>query len=193
MARPREFDPQVALQSAIQVFWEKGYYDTSVDEVVKRSGVAKYGIYNTFGPKRELFKKVLKQYATDRHQDIQTPIRRSVASLPEIHEFFAQVPHQITQSDYPHGCLVCSTGVEVGQRDPDINTFVKDFFADIAKVLKGCLSRAVKKGELTSQEDIDDLANYLVTEFRCALMLARSGHTAQDIQQHLKLALRVLQ
>lgn len=193
MARPREFDPQVALQAAIQVFWEKGYYDTSVDEVVKRSGVSKYGIYGTFGPKRELFKKVLKQYATDRHQDIQSPIRRSGASLPEIHEFFEQVPYQITQSDYPHGCLVCSTGVEVAQRDPEINTFVKDFFADIAKVLKGCLNRAVKQEELTTPEEIDDLANYLVTEFRCALMLARSGHTTQEIQQHLKLALRVLQ
>jgi TetR/AcrR family transcriptional repressor of nem operon len=193
MARPREFDPQAALQTAIQVFWEKGYYDTSVDEVVKRSGVAKYGIYGTFGPKRELFKKVLKQYAADRHQDIQSPIRRSGASLPEIYEFFEQVPHQITQPDYPHGCLVCSTGVEVGQRDLEINTFVKDFFADIAKVLKACLTRAVKQEELTTQEEIDDLANYLVTEFRCALMLARSGHTVQEIQQHLKFALQVLQ
>ncbi|MEM9266351.1 MAG: TetR/AcrR family transcriptional regulator [Cyanobacteria bacterium P01_F01_bin.13] len=159
MARPREFDPQIALQAAIQVFWEKGYYDTSVDEVVKRSGVAKYGIYNTFGPKRELFKKVLKQYAIDRHQDIQHPIRQPGAALPEIYEFFEQVPPQITQSDYPHGCLVCSTGIEVGQRDLEINTFVKDFFADIAKVLKGCLTRAVKQGELTTQGKIDDLAN----------------------------------
>ena len=55
MARPREFDPKAALQSAINVFWEKGYCDASVNEVVKRSGVAKYGIYSAFGTKRELF------------------------------------------------------------------------------------------------------------------------------------------
>jgi len=30
-----------------------------VDKVVKRSGVAKYGIYGTFGTKRELFLQVL--------------------------------------------------------------------------------------------------------------------------------------
>ena len=174
------------------MFWEKGYYDTSVDEVVKRSGVAKYGIYGTFGPKRELFKKVLRQYASDRHQDIQSPIRRPGASLPEIHEFFENAPHLITQEDYPHGCLMCSTGIEVGLRDLEINAVVKDFFGDIAKVLKGCLTRAVKKGELNTQEKIDDLANYLATEFRSALMLARSGHSAQEIQQHLKFALRIL-
>ena len=50
MARPREFDPQATLQTAIEVFWEKGYFDGSVDEVVKRSGVAKYGIYWSSGP-----------------------------------------------------------------------------------------------------------------------------------------------
>ena len=192
MPRPREFDPQVALQTAIQVFWEQGYYATSVDEVVKRSGVAKYGLYGTFGPKRELFKNVLKQYASDRHQDIQSPIRRPGASLPEIHEFFENAPHLITQEDCPHGCLMCSTGIEVGLRDLEINAVVKDFFADIANVLKGCLTRAIKKGELKRQEETDALANYLATEFRSALMLARSGHTVEEIQQHLTFALRFL-
>ena len=30
MARPQEFDPNEALQTAINLFWEKGYYDSSV-------------------------------------------------------------------------------------------------------------------------------------------------------------------
>lgn len=78
------FDPKDALQTTIELFWEKGYYDGSVDEVVKRSGVAKYGIYGTFGAKRDLFEKALTQYAADRHQDIQRPIRKPDASLLEI-------------------------------------------------------------------------------------------------------------
>ena len=34
MARDREFNPAEALQSAIRVFWERGYGDTSVDALV---------------------------------------------------------------------------------------------------------------------------------------------------------------
>ncbi len=48
MARTREFDPAELLQTAIRVFWEKGYADASVDEIVARSGVAKYGIYGAY-------------------------------------------------------------------------------------------------------------------------------------------------
>ncbi len=192
MARTREFDPEVALQTAIQLFWQQGYYATSVDEVVKRTGVAKYGIYGTFGPKRALFKQVLTQYAADRHRDVQSPIRRPGASLPEVREFFEQIPGLITQSGHQWGCLVCNTGVEVGLKDLEINRFVKDFFADVARVLKGCLTRAVQQGELKKQQDVDTLATYLATEFRTALILARSGHEAQEIRQHLTFALRLL-
>jgi TetR/AcrR family transcriptional repressor of nem operon len=193
MARPREFDPQDVLQTAIQLFWEKGYYEGSVDEVVKRSGVAKYGIYGTFGTKRELFMKALTQFAADRHRDIQRPIRQPDASLPEIRSFFRDAPKLMTPENDPHGCLICNTGVELGMKDPEIRDFVMEFFRDTAKVLKRCLARAVEKGELDSSSDITELATYLATEFRAALMLAASGYSRRDIKRHLNVAVRMLQ
>ena len=193
MARHREFDPQAALQTAIRVFWEKGYGATSVDDVVKQSGVAKYGIYNTFGNKESLFKQVLTQYAMDRHQDIQRPIRQPGASLPEICDFFANVPALITREDKPCGCLMVNTGVELGLNNPDIRDYINDFFDDIAQVLQRCLNRAVKKGELEPLDDSMAIATYLATEFRTALMLARSGCSQAVIEQHLNVALHILQ
>ncbi len=71
--------------------------------------------------------------------------------------------------------------------------FVMDFFRDTAKVLQRCITRAVEKGEFETSIDIAELATYLATEFRTALMLAASGHSRRDIQRHLEVALRVLQ
>ena len=192
MARPQEFDPNEALQIAINLFWEKGYYDSSVDEVVRRSGVAKYGIYGTFGTKHELFKKALAQYARDRHQDIQRPLRKPDASLPEVRTFFKEVPKLITQKNALRGCLMCNTGIELGLRDPEIRDFVMDFFRNLAKVMKSCLERAQGKGQLGKSKDSTSLATYLVTEFQASLMLAASGHSRRDIEHHLEEALQVL-
>ena len=193
MARPREFEPNDVLKTAVNLFWEKGYHNGSVDEVVKRSGVAKYGIYGTFGTKRELFMKALTQFAADRHQDIQRPIRKPDASLPEILAFFKHAPKLMTPENEPHGCLICNTGIELGLKDPEIRDFVMDFFRDTAQVLKRCLARAVEKGEVEMPNDIEELATYLATEFRTALMLAASGYSRRDIQRHLSVAIRVLQ
>ena len=188
MPRPREFNPDEALQSAIELFWEKGYHASSVDEVVKRSGVAKYGIYGTFGTKRELFLKVLERFAQDRHQDIQRPIRRPNASLPEIRKFFRDLPETLSDKKGPWGCLICNTGMELSLKDKEIGSFVRDFFEDTRNVLQACLERAVIKGELDPVVEISSMANYLTTEFRTTLMLARSGQARRDIEMHLDIA-----
>ena len=193
MPRHREFDPDRALQIAISLFWEKGFYDTSVDEVVKRSGVAKYGIYGTFGTKRELFKKALIQYGNDRRKDIQAPIRKSDASLPDVFEFFDALPSKLTKRNFQYGCLINNTGLELGTRDLEFSQFVKAFFAEITRVMQDCLQRAIAKKQLPDSIDINLLASYLVTEFRTVLMLAGSGATRRDINRHLKIALRVLE
>ena len=192
MPRQREFDPSKTLQTAIELFWEKGYYDSSVDEVVKRSGVAKYGIYGTFGTKRELFLKALNRYAGDRLGDIQKPIRKPNASLPEIRAFFRQAPKMLTLDSARRGCLICNTGVELGKRDAEIYAFVNDFFSDIARVMQSCLERSIVKGQIEAPEDVADLATYLATEFRTSLMLAASGVSRRQIEKHLEIALQVL-
>jgi TetR/AcrR family transcriptional repressor of nem operon len=193
MARPREFDPNDVLRTAIELFWDKGYFDASVDELVRRSGVAKYGIYGTFGPKQELFRKVLKQYGSDRHRDIQSPIREPDASLPEIQRFFKEAVRLMTQENGSRGCLMVNTGMELGLRDPEIRNLVQHFFKETRDVMERCLCRAVEQGELEKSLDVPALATYLVTEFRTALMLARSGHSRREIQAHLDTALRLLQ
>ncbi len=193
MARPREFDPRAALQTAIDVFWEKGYFDASVDEVVRRSGVAKYGLYGTFGTKRELFIAALKQYGKDRRTDIQEPIRRPGASLPQILEYFREGAKRVMHtSSNKRGCLLCNSGIELGSQDPEIRSIVGGFFSEQADVLKACLETAIENGEIDPDSDIGNLSKFLATEFRVLVMLAASGTPLPEIENHLEVALQVL-
>ncbi|MCZ6854353.1 MAG: TetR family transcriptional regulator C-terminal domain-containing protein [Gammaproteobacteria bacterium] len=193
MARPREFDPQATLQTAIEVFWEKGYFDGSVDEVVKRSGVAKYGIYGTFGTKRELFLQVLDQYGKDRKHDMLKPIYQPDASLPEIRKFFKEAPKRAMHKDSKRrGCLLCNTGIEIGAEDAEVRSVINGFFSEQADVFEACLTRAVANNELSADKDIKRLAKFLTKEFRLALMLAGSGEPLAEIQDQLEVALQVL-
>lgn len=193
MPRHREFDPNKVLDTAVLLFWKKGFFDASVDELVRLSGVAKYGIYGTFGNKRELFEKVLSQYAEDRRKDIQSPIRKKNASLPEIVGFFKSLPKKLTKREFQYGCLMVNTGVELGVRDAEFSHIVKEFFDESTQVMCECLDRAVEQNQLENTTDTKRVAQYLITEFRAVLMLAASGHTRKELQQHLDIALRVLQ
>ena len=63
MNRARAFDPATALGQVVDLFSSKGYSDTSMEDIVQATGVSRYGLYGTFGNKRELFEQALEEYA----------------------------------------------------------------------------------------------------------------------------------
>src|SRR3989442_14785528 len=64
MARPRQFDPDAVLERSMRKFWERGYRDSSVDDLVQATGVHPGSLYNAFrGGKHELFMGSLDRYS----------------------------------------------------------------------------------------------------------------------------------
>jgi TetR/AcrR family transcriptional repressor of nem operon len=62
MARPREFDRELALERATRVFWAKGFASTSTDELLAAMGIGPQSFYNAFGDKRALYLEALESY-----------------------------------------------------------------------------------------------------------------------------------
>lgn len=65
MARPREFDEAQVLRSARSLFASQGYNGTSIDDLVKATGLLRGSLYKAFGSKRNLFERVLASAAND--------------------------------------------------------------------------------------------------------------------------------
>jgi TetR/AcrR family transcriptional repressor of nem operon len=55
MARAKEFEARTALAAAMKVFWRLGYENTSLETLIRETGVAKQSLYDTFGDKRALY------------------------------------------------------------------------------------------------------------------------------------------
>ncbi|CAM5718591.1 TetR/AcrR family transcriptional regulator OS=Streptomyces alboniger OX=132473 GN=CP975_11160 PE=4 SV=1 [Streptomyces alboniger] len=62
MARTKEFDPEAALQSALELFWQRGFEATSMSDLVEHLGIGRASIYATFGSEHELYLKALDSY-----------------------------------------------------------------------------------------------------------------------------------
>ena len=60
--RPRTFDPDTALRQALDLFWERGYEGTSLNDLAQAMGIASASIYACFGSKEDLFRKVMALY-----------------------------------------------------------------------------------------------------------------------------------
>lgn len=62
MGRLKGFNRNDVLDSAIQVFWKKGYADTSLSDLEKATGVNKSGLYSEFKDKDDIFLESLRRY-----------------------------------------------------------------------------------------------------------------------------------
>ncbi|MEM9685262.1 MAG: TetR/AcrR family transcriptional regulator, partial [Pseudomonadota bacterium] len=150
MARPKEFDPDDALEKAMHQFWSKGYFDTSIRDLIDRTGVNYYGLYGEFGNKHGLFLAAL-----DRYRDTVTAEALKELDGPgSIHEtilrMFGRLSELTRTPDGRVGCLMCNTAVEVAPTDEDAAAKVKAHRKLIEKALTAALTRAKDKGEIAA-------------------------------------------
>lgn len=65
MARPRAFDESEVLLRSKELFAAQGYNGTSIDDLVKATGLLRGSLYKAFGSKRNLFERLFSQLVGD--------------------------------------------------------------------------------------------------------------------------------
>jgi TetR/AcrR family transcriptional repressor of nem operon len=163
MAGPsKQFDQQQALVKALEVFWDKGYEATSMQELVERMGVNRASMYDTFGNKYDLFKRSLDAYCQQSLVNIKQVLEASGPALQNIVRYF-QLLGSSKGIVKHHGCFINNTAVELGPHKPEIADFIRHHWTEVEALFKSTLDRAVEQGELRSDTDTASLARLFNT------------------------------
>jgi len=161
MARIKEFDPDVALRAALDLFWRQGYDATSVQDLVDHLGVNRASIYATFGSKDALYLRALERYSQDlgvRYIDqLSGP-----GPLAAVRALMAAIALEAVEDPDRKGCLITNTAVECPAVE-GAEALVDRGFNGLQAMLAGALVRAQDEGELGADKDPQALARFLVT------------------------------
>src|SRR5882757_6730846 len=84
MARPKEFDQDIALRKAIRLFSRQGFAATSTDDLMRAMNVGRQSMYDTFGDKRALFLRALELYVTESVHAIRAELEKPGSGLSAI-------------------------------------------------------------------------------------------------------------
>jgi TetR/AcrR family transcriptional repressor of nem operon len=150
MARPKEFDPEIALATAMERFWERGFEATSLADITAATGVQKASLYATYGDKRKLFLTALTRYQDEGIERLAAalavpgPVRAAIEAL------FQNVVRDCTTRDGARGCLCVNTAVELGPRDPEIARMLELHAARAEKLIADALDRGKASGEFSA-------------------------------------------
>jgi AcrR family transcriptional regulator len=186
--RPREFDPDQALDRALQVFWRKGYEGASISELTEAMGINRPSLYAAFGNKEELFRKALDRYAEGpaayTYEALEEATARAVAE-----RLLREAADALTGPDNPHGCLGVQGALACGDAATSIKQELCARQARWQAALQRRFERARREGDLAASADCAELAQYIATVVQGMAVQAAGGATRHQLRKIAHLAL----
>jgi len=190
--RTKAFEPAEALDCAMELFWRQGYAATPLDRLVRRTGASRYGLYATFGGKRDLFFASLERYSQAVMDPMLEPLEDARASATEIRRFFDRVLDVIRRPGDGRGCFICNAAFERGALDVAAAGRVRRHFDRVRRLLARALGNARRDGSLSRDLRVPACADHLLGTAAGAFLLARSGMAIGFIQRFVDTALQGL-
>lgn len=119
MARPKEFDVEEALGSAMNVFWSNGYKATSLGDLTGAMGISKSSMYETFGSKHDLFLATIEHYTRTVTTQISGAAHIDAPAVKVIRALFHRAVQRMAEPNSRRGCYLNNCAVEVSVRDSE--------------------------------------------------------------------------
>jgi len=189
MARPKEFDKGKALRKAIRLFSQQGFAATSTDELMRVMHVGRQSMYDTFGDKRALFLKALKIYVTESVHSIKAELERPGSALSAVQNALATFAERKDLSS-EEGCMGLNAISEFGQRDADVTRITRNAARVQRQTLIRVLTRAKKQGEVSSDANLNSMADFFESTLAGIRMAAKAGKSRQALRNIAAFAAR---
>ena len=187
--RPREFDIDQALDSAMQVFWRKGYLGTSLEDLTGAMNINRPSLYAAFGNKRALYRLALERYFKGPSVYLSEALKEPTARRVMERSFYGVV-EMLTKARSPGTCLWVHGALSCGD-DPLRPEFAVQRAAGLAD-LRNRFRRAKVEGDLPESVDEDALAHIVQTINFGLTLQGSTGATRKELLGIVESALRSL-
>jgi len=124
LGRPRGFNLETVLESAMCFFWRRGYEATSLQDLLSVMKLSKSSFYQIFESKKNLFQRCVNYYRDDLCNRMKTRLADSTFGRAFIEDTFYARASEAAKPGEKQGCLISNAANEFAQRDPVIANLV---------------------------------------------------------------------
>jgi AcrR family transcriptional regulator len=180
--RPRSFDREQALTTAMRLFWRKGYSATSMSDLTGAMGIGATSLYAAFGSKEALFTEALQHYACRHAPKIWARFEEATTAREAVEALLHDSAEVLARTaDDPAGCMVALSAVGDEGHD-ELGAKIRTVRADGIAKIRARLVRA-EPGELPKGIEADALARYVAAVQGGMSLQARDGADATELRQ----------
>ncbi len=171
--RPRHFDEEAVLDDLTALFWQKGYSQTTVADLVEASGVHKPSLYRTFGTKNELFATILRRYFANQMDMIDKAVEMAGPGIEGIHAFLELLKSNAVPGTNQPGCLLVNSSTELCGTTPGFEHFGLDYRNALRQRIRVLINQAEPEG--ITNDGVTDQRTELLVNFLLGLNVTTRG------------------
>jgi len=191
--RPRKTDPDVALDAAMKIFWKQGYDGTSMNDLVAVTGMAKPGLYATFGDKEVVYSKALSRY----FHEFSAPLFDDLIGSPDpldvvVRRFLQTIAASVMDKVSPNGCFLVNSVIECENQSPALEVLAKTYNENRRAAFVKRFYAAKKQGELPVNANALALAEFFSGQVMALAVLGSSGADQKSLERFIEVAMSVL-
>ncbi len=173
--RPRSFDREAALTSAMEVFWAKGYEGASISDLTSAMGIGSPSLYAAFGSKEELFGEAIELYGRTEGPAIWSAVENARTAREAVAGFLTATAETFSRPGKPRGCMVVLSQLNTTEASASVCAALRDNRAQSQCGLEARLAQAVEAGELSPDLDLAAIAAFYLTVQQGMSIQARDG------------------
>ena len=150
MARPIQFDIMTARESAMSLFWRKGYQASSLSDLLDEMKIGRGSFYAAFGDKRRLYLECLNLFA-ERTGAIVQKIRDNHPPMEAVRHFLQHSLNHTEGSKAEFGCMAVNTVIELAGVDDELAMVASAWLSKLQALFEECLCEAGYSPALTAE------------------------------------------
>jgi len=168
----KQFDCEVALSKAMDVFWARGFEAASLSELLEQMGVGRKSLYDTFGNKRSLFIKALEHYACTQIKSMREQLLAPGSPLTNLERVLQDLV-QVHSQPGSKGCMLGTNIADFDTSEAEVASLLRHYLQQTEDAYYMVISRAQKAGEISSTANPRDLARMLLCTTQGMALLGR--------------------
>jgi AcrR family transcriptional regulator len=182
--RPRSFDRDQALESAMALFWDRGYEGVTLEQLLEAmGGIKPPSFYAAFGSKEDLFLEVVARYRESVGMRPQRALEAGATARESVAALLLEAVNVFTAEKNPRGCLVL-TGFNCN--NPTVQELVLQMRQQVPDIIRRRLERGVREGDLPEGLDLSAIASFYATVVQGLAQRARDRASRRSLLAAVK-------
>lgn len=174
--RPREFDIEVALDHAIEVFRERGYQASSIAQISAATGLTTGSLYKAFEDKKDIFTQALLRYVDRRTAVLMDALRDVSGGLAKVETAVAFYAEASLAEEGQRGCMLVNAATEcTAIGDQDLIVRVRKALSQVEALLSDLIREGQCDGSISGTVDRDASARLMMCLFQGIRVVGAAG------------------